>query len=609
MRDFSLPPLVATLPKGGLADSVFDVAEHDPKLEQLARRDSEPDSDEWVPVTAAEFRDEVMGLAKGLLAAGIRFGERVAVMSRTRYEWTQLCYALWSIGATVVPVYPTSSADQVRWILSNAQVAAIVVEHEEHAMTVGAACDGTPLRSIWQLDADCVGQLTAWGRDIQDAEVDRHRRAVIPESVATIAYTSGTTGLHPRGCVITHANLAAECDTLYEGWKGIISEPGEQPSILAFLPLAHIYGMMVQVVCMRGGVRLGHQPDLGPAALLPALASFRPTYVFAVPYVFEKIFHRARSVAEEAGRGQLFDRAAAIAVRYAEEMERRDKGEGSGPGPMLRAAHAVFDRLVYGRLRAVLGGRVRNATSGGSTFDRELGLFFAGAGITIHDGYGLTETTAAVTSQPPGRPRFGTVGRPLPGCAIHIARDGEIWVGGDVVFSGYHGDPEGTQAVLRDGWFATGDVGFLDDDGFLVITGRKKDIIVTNGGKSVSPQLLEERLRKHPLISQCVVVGDNRPFIAALITLDLEASEHWHQAGGRQTSNSRTVDKDLHAEIQRAVSMANSAVSRAESIRAFRILPTEFGVADGLMTPSLKLKRGAIVKAYAADIEELYASS
>ncbi|MGX4687680.1 AMP-dependent synthetase/ligase [Streptomyces sp. JNUCC 63] len=610
MRDFSLPPLVATLPTGGLADSVYDVAEHDPKLVQLSRRSSEPDSDEWIPVTAAEFRHEVMGLAKGLLAGGVQFGERVAVMSRTRYEWTLFCYALWSIGATVVPVYPTSSADQVRWILSNAQVAAIVVEHEDHAMTVGAACDGLPLRSMWQLDADCVGQLTALGRDVPDAEVHRHRRAVGPRSVATIAYTSGTTGLHPKGCVITHANLAVECDTLYAGWKEIIAEPGEQPSILAFLPLSHIYGLMVQVVCLRGGVRLGHQPDLTPAALLPALASFRPTYVFAVPYVFERIFHKARRAAEDAGRGQLFDKAAEIAVRHAEAVERRDKGEGPGPGPMLRAAHAVFDRLVYGRLRAVLGGRVRNATSGGSTFDRELGLFFAGAGITIHDGYGLTETTAAVTSQPPGRPRFGTVGRPLPGCAVHIAWDGEIWVRGDVVFSGYHGDPEGTKAVLRDGWFATGDVGHLDDDGFLVITGRKKDIIVTSGGKSVSPQVLEERLRRHPLISQCLVVGDNRPFIAALITLDLEASEHWHQVRGRPLSRSggMTVAKEVHAEIQRAVSMANSAVSRAESIRRFRVLPTEFSMADGLMTPSLKLRRGAIVKAYAAKIEELYAS-
>ncbi|MER6616156.1 AMP-dependent synthetase/ligase [Streptomyces xantholiticus] len=609
MRDFSLPPLVETPATGSLADSVHDVAERDPELLQLSRRSSDPGSDEWIPVTASEFRDEVMGLAKGLLAEGIRFGERVAVMSRTRYEWTLFSYALWSIGAQLVPVYPTSSADQVRWILSNAQVVAIVVEHEDHAMTVGAACGGlTLLRSMWQLDSGCVEQLTDRGRYVPDAMVHRHRRAVGPQSVATITYTSGTTG-RPRGCVITHANLAVECDTLYAGWKGILAEPGEQPCILAFLPLSHIYGLMVQVACLRGGVRLGHQPDLSPEALLPALASFRPTYVFAVPYIFEKIFHKARRAAEEAGRGELFDKAVDTAVRHAEEVERREKGEGPGPGLKLQVAHAVFDRLVYRRLRAVLGGRVRHATSGGSTLDRELGLFFAGAGITIHDGYGLTETTAAVTSQPPGHPRFGTVGRPLPGCAVHIAQDGEIWVRGDVVFAGYHDDPVATESVLRDGWLATGDVGRLDE-GYLVITGRKKDIIITSGGKSVSPQILEGRLRRHPLISQCLVVGDDRPFIAALITLDLEASKHWYQLRGKQLAypQQATIDKEIHAEIQRAVTIANSAVSRAESIRAFRILPNEFSMDDGLMTPSLKLRRGAIVKAYAADIEELYSS-
>ncbi|MGW2731625.1 AMP-dependent synthetase/ligase [Streptomyces sp. NPDC001494] len=610
MRDFSLPALVETLSAGGLADSVYEVAERDPKLEQLARCDP-LDDQRWCAVTAAEFRDEVLALAKGLLAGGIQFGHRVAVMSRTRYEWTLFSYALWSLGAQVVPVYPTSSADQVRWILSDAQVVAVVVEHEDHAMTVGAVCDQLPLlRAIWQLDANCVQWLADAGWGIPDDVVHQHRRAVQPGSVATIAYTSGTTGPHPKGCLITHAGLAAECDTLNAGWREVLAEPGEQPAVLAFLPLSHIYGLMVQVVCMRGGIRLGHQPDLSPAALLPALASFRPTYVFAVPYIFEKIFHSARRSAEAAGREALFDRAADVAVRYAEEVERRDRGEGSGPGPLLKASHTVFDRLVYGRLRAVLGGRVRYATSGGSSLDRELGLFFAGAGVTIHDGYGLTETTAAVTSQPPGRPRFGTVGRPLPGCSVHVARDGEIWVRGDVVFSGYLGDPAATGSVLRDGWFATGDVGRLDDDGFLVITGRKKDILITSGGKSVNPRVLEERLLRHPLISQCLVVGDNRPFIAALITLDPEASQHWCRLRAQQHARpgEAPINEELRGEIQRAVTMANAAVSQAEAIRAFRIIPNEFSTADGLMTPSLKLRRAAIVQAYAADIEALYGS-
>ncbi|MFB9734270.1 AMP-dependent synthetase/ligase [Streptomyces thermocoprophilus] len=609
VREFGVPPLEAVPRAGGLADSVYEVAQCDPRLVQLSRRG--PDGETWQPVTAAQFRDEVTGLAKGLLAGGVRFGERVAVMARTRYEWTLFCYALWAVGATVVPVYPTSSPDQVRWILTDAQATAVVVESEDHVMTVGAACDGLPLHAVWELDAGCVAELTALGRDLPDAEVHRHRRVVTPDSVALLAYTSGTTGPHPKGCVITHAHLAVECDTLLACWRDVLAQQGEQPSVLAFLPLSHIYGLMVQVVCLRGGVRLGHQPDLAPAALLPALASFRPTYLFAVPYVFEKLYDGARRTAQEAGRGKLFDRAAAVAVRHAEAEQRRHRGEGLGPGPVLRAMHAAFDRPVYARLRAALGGRVRHASSGGSTLDRELGLFFAGAGIVIHDGYGLTETTAAVTVQPPGRPRFGTVGRPLPGCAVHIAADGEIWVRGDVVFSGYHRDPGATAAVLRDGWFATGDTGRLDEDGFLTITGRKKDIIVTSGGKSLSPQLLEQRLRRHPLISQCLVVGDSRPFVTALITLDAEAAEHWRRERGRGVLAGReaAVDRALHAEIQRAVSMANSAVSRAESIRAFRVLPGEFSTADGLLTPSLKLRRGAIERAYAAEIEELYANS
>ncbi|WP_455351566.1 AMP-dependent synthetase/ligase [Streptomyces sp. SYSU K217416] len=608
MHEMGAPCGAGPLLTGGLADSVYDTAERTPDLVLLSRR-SAAHPDGWEPTSAARFRDEVMAVAKGFLANGIRFGDRVALMSRTRYEWTVLAYALWSLGAEVVPVYPTSSIEQVRWILYDAEVRVVVVEHENHAMTVAAACDAqTELSAIWQMDMDCLATLTDQGLGLADDLIHRHRRSVRPDQVASISYTSGTTGT-PKGCLITHANLAAECDILLAGWGGILAEPGEQPSILNFLPVAHIYGLMVGVACLRGGVRLGHQPDLTPEELLPALASFRPTFVFAVPYIFEKIFHKARRGAELAGRERLFDRAADVAVRYAEAVERRSIGSGPGPGPALKLLHALYDRLVYGKLRDVLGGRVRNAVSGGSTLRRELGLFFAGTGVTVYDGYGLTETAGAITAQPPGAVRFGTVGRPLPGSAVHIAQDGEVWVRGDTVFAGYLNNPKATEAVLRDGWFATGDVGRLDAEGYLVITGRKKDIIITSGGKSVAPLILEEQLRHHPLISQCLVVGDNQPYIAALITVDREALAHWQRLKGKEPADLSTMtdDDELRAQIQRAVSRANTRVSRAESIRAFRILPTEFTLADGMMTPSLKLRRRAITGAYAADIEALYA--
>ncbi|MGP4001451.1 AMP-dependent synthetase/ligase [Streptomyces sp. 8N706] len=607
MREFSVPPLVESPRSGGLADSVFEVAERDPDLAQLSRRD-EQRNPEWAPVSATAFRDAVMDLAKGFLADGIRLGDRVALMCRTRYEWTLVSYALWAAGAQLVPVYPTSSSEQVHWILSNSRAVAIVVEGGEHAMTVGAVCDGLPaLRRIWEVDGGCVAELSERGRGIADAAVHDRRRSVDPGSAATITYTSGTTG-RPKGCVITHANLAMECDTLLAGWRSVLAPPGRQPTVLAFLPFSHIYGLMVQVACLRGGVLLGHQPEVTADTLFPALASFRPTFLYAVPYFFEKLFHRARRVAEEAGRAELFDKAMDVAVRYAEAVERRSLGSGPGPGAGLRVRHALYDRLVYERLRAVLGGHARYAVSGGSPLSRLMGLTFAGVGITIYDGYGLTETSAGVTGQPVGRLRFGTVGRPLPGTSIRIAWDGEVWVRGDTVFAGYLDDRPGTEAVLRDGWLATGDVGSLDGDGYLTITGRKKDIIITSGGKSVAPVVLEERLRAHPMVSQCLVVGDNRPYITALVTLDPEALYHWQRLHHRIGVPTRELvgDPELREEIRRAVLRANAAVSHAESIRDFRILPAEFSPGDGLMTPSLKLRRGAIVEACAAEIEKMY---
>ncbi|WP_033212276.1 AMP-dependent synthetase/ligase [Kitasatospora phosalacinea] len=605
MREFSSPALGGA-PAGGLADSVFDRAEREPRLVQLSRA---VDGD-WVPVTAVQFRDEVLALAKGLLTRGVRYGDRVGVMSTTRWEWTLFDYALWSIGAIPVPVYPTASQDQVRWILAETSAVACVVEDEDQAMTVGAVCDALPkLTGIWQLDRGCVAQLAADGAGVPDALVHRQRLGVTPDSLASVIYTSGTTG-RPKGCLLTHGNFASVADAMLAGWAEVFADTGGgQPATLLFLPLAHVYGRVTQVAAVRGGIRIGHHPKVSPDSLLPALAAFEPTFLHAVPYVFERIHRRAREAAEAAGRLELFVQAERVAVEWAAAWERRAHRKGPGPSPALRLRHAAYERMVYQRVRAVLGGRVRAVVSGGSMLGRELGLFFAGAGLPVYEGYGLTESAAAVTANPPRRPKFGTVGRPVPGSTVAIAEDGEVWVKGPGVFSGYLNHPRCSDEALCRGWLATGDLGELDADGYLTLTGRKKEVIVTSSGKNLAPAVLEERVRAHPLVAQCLVVGDNRPYLAALITLDRAALAHWLRARGRERLDvwEALTDPELHREVQRAVGAANTSVSRAESIRAFRLLPREFSLEDGLLTPSLKIRRAAVAERYAEDIEELYA--
>jgi long-chain acyl-CoA synthetase len=606
LREFTNPPLASAPPVGGLADVVFEHALEDPLRVALGRKDEQG---QWRDVTAAEFRDEVLALAKGLLAQGVRFGDRVAIMCRTRYEWTLFDFALWTIGAQVVPVYPTSSAEQVFWMLHDAQVSAVMVEHEDHSMTIATVVDRLPqLHKLWQLDVGAVQELYEAGAHIDDEVVHRHRRAVTPESIATIIYTSGTTG-RPKGCVISHANFMFEADTVIERWEPVFhSKRGDEAATLLFLPLAHVFGRMVQVAAIRGKVKFGHQPQLNAAALLPDLAAFRPTFFLAVPYIFEKVFNAARRKAEKEGKAGPFEKAVEVAVRYADAVESKAWGIGPGPSASLRMQHQLFDKLVYSKVRAAMGGRVKHAMSGGSAMDRRLGLFFAGAGVFIYEGYGLTESTAAATANPPERTRFGTVGQAIPGTTVHIADDGEIWLRGDNVFQGYLNNDKATDATLHDGWLATGDLGSLDEDGYLTITGRKKEILVTSGGKSVSPGVLEERVRDHPLVAQCIVVGNDRPYIAALVTLDSEAVEHWLQMRSKSKMSAADLvrDPDLETEVRRAVVAANTLVSQAESIRTFRILAHQFTEEHGLLTPSLKLKRKAIEKAYATEVEALY---
>jgi long-chain acyl-CoA synthetase len=566
----------------------------------------------WQPVTAAAFAREVTAVAKGLIAAGLEPGGRVAVMSRTRYEWTVLDFAIWSAGGQTVPVYATSSADQVEWIVRDSGARHVVTETAANAGVVltGTAAHPDPPR-VWQLDGGALDDLTALGRDVPDEEVTKRRTALTPDTTATLCYTSGTTG-RPKGCVLTHANLHAEAANTVELLHPLFKEvTGETASTLLFLPLAHILGRTLQIACLMGRIEIGHCPGIKPDELRPALRAFRPTFLVGVPYLFEKIHDTGRATAEKLGRGASFDRAHRIAVRFGHAHMNRFLGKGPGPGPGLRAAWALYDLLVYRRIRKELGGRVRYAISGGSPLDRDLNLFFYAAGILIYEGYGLTETTAAATIVPPLDPRPGTVGLPVPGTAVRIADDGEVLIKGGIVFGAYWNNPSATGEALDDGWFATGDLGSLDEDGYLTITGRKKDILVTTGGKNVSPAVLEDRLRSRPPVGQCLVVGDNRPYVAALITLDPEALAHWLAVRKlpADTPLSELVhDERLRADVQKAVDHANEAVSRAESIRAFTLIEGDFTEENGLLTPSLKVKRQAATAAYADVIEALYAN-
>ncbi|MFH0519535.1 AMP-dependent synthetase/ligase [Streptomyces sp. M41] len=613
VREARTPPLAPPPTTGSTADLPYTNAAEAPDAVVL-RRDQ---GGTWHPVTAAAFAREVTAVAKGLMAAGLEPGGRVAVMSRTRYEWTVLDFAVWAAGGQTVPVYATSSADQVEWIVRDSGARHVITETPENTRTVrtGTAAHQQQPR-IWQLDQDpapgapgAIAELTALGEDLPDDEVTKRRAALTPDTIATLCYTSGTTG-RPKGCVLTHANLHAEAANTVELLHPIFKEVTDQEaSTLLFLPLAHILGRTLQIACLMARIEIGHCPGIKPDELRPALREFRPTFLVGVPYLFEKIHDTGRATAEKIGRGASFERAHRIAVRFGEAHLHKFLGTGKGPGPGLYAAWALYDLLVYRRIRKEIGGRVRYAISGGSPLDRDLSLFFYAAGILVYEGYGLTETTAAATIVPPLRPRPGTVGRPVPGTAVRIADDGEVLIKGGIVFGSYWNNPAATDAVLDDEWFATGDLGALDEDGYLTITGRKKDILVTSGGKNVSPAVLEDRLRSRPPIGQCLVVGDNRPFVGALITLDPEAVAHWLAVRKLpvDTPLAEVIeDPRMREDVQRAVDHANEAVSRAESIRAFVLVEGEFTEDNGMLTPSLKVKRHAVTTAYADEIEALY---
>ncbi|AVZ72550.1 long-chain fatty acid--CoA ligase [Streptomyces lunaelactis] len=596
MREFSLPALYEVPSDGNLTDLIRRNAAQHPDVAVMGRKVAGV----WTDVTATQFLAEVRAAAKGLIAAGVRPGDRVALMSRTRYEWVQLDFAIWSAGAVTVPVYETSSAEQVQWILGDSGAVAVVVEGEAHAAAVESVRDRLPsLRHIWQIEQGAVEQLTAAGADVTDETVEERGASAKADDAATIVYTSGTTG-RPKGCVLTHRSFFAECGNLVERLKPLF-RTGDS-SVLLFLPAAHVFGRMVEIAAVMAPIKLGCVPDI--KNLTDELASFRPTLILGVPRVFEKVYNSARAKAQADGKGKIFDKAAQTAIAYSRAL-----GTPEGPSIGLKFKHKVFDRLVFSKLRAVLGGRGEYAVSGGAPLGERLGHFFRGIGFTVLEGYGLTESCAATAFNPWNRQKIGTVGQPLPGSVVRIADDGEVLLHGEHLFQGYWNNEAATAEALADGWFHTGDIGTLDEDGYLAITGRKKEIIVTAGGKNVAPAVIEDRIRAHALVAECMVVGDGRPFVGALVTIDEEflgrwASDHGKPAGS--TAASLRDDVDLLAEVQQAVDDGNAAVSKAESVRKFRILSSQFTEEAGHITPSLKLKRNVVAKDFADEVEAIY---
>jgi len=620
MREYSTPAVAEIPPSANLADVVFERAQREPPAEIIRRKMGRgPD---WQPVTAGQFRDDVTAMAKGLIAAGIGVGDRVALLSRTCYEWTLTDYAIWSAGAVTVPIYETSSAEQIEWILSDSGARALIVE-TGHEQVVSDVLSRLPaVKHVWLIEgassggAASVGAAPAGSRPldtlagdgaaIDDAELNERRAGCGASDLATIIYTSGTTG-RPKGCQLTHANLLADVRNAIGALPEIFDELGR--SALLFLPLAHSFARIIQVGCLESGTVLGHTTA---NELVTDLRTFRPTFILAVPRVFEKVYNAAELQASASSmKARIFQAATRTAIEWSATLDSSGRPLAGRQSARLRAAHALYDRLVYRKLRAATGGQVRYAVSGGAPLGERLGHFFRGAGLIVLEGYGLTESSAAAAVNRPAHQKIGTVGQPLPGTTVRVADDGEILIAGPNVFRGYWHSDGATKDILdAEGWLHSGDLGELDEEGYLSVTGRKKDLIVTAGGKNVAPAVLEDRLRAHPLISQAMVVGDGRPYIASLITLDEEGLEAWrsrHPELAGASLPGLAANPRLHAEIQAAVDEANKAVSRAESIRRFRVLATDFTEQAGTLTPSLKVRRAVVSKEFAADIDALYA--
>ena len=595
MQEYDVPALVAADPDANATDLLVDRVRATPNLALFALPTA---SGGWTDVSASEFLAQVVALAKGLVAAGIQPGDKIGLMCKTRYEWTLIDFATWFAGAVLVPVYETSAPSQVQWNLADSGAIAMITETPDHFARFDEVYADLPLiRNAWKINLGDLDKLSASGAEVPDDEIERRRVIAKGSDLATLIYTAGTTG-RPKGCMLTHSNFV---ELARNAAKAIPEVVNTQSKTLLFITTAHIFARFIAVLSIHGGVQVGHQADT--KQLLPAMASFRPTFLLAVPRVFEKVYNSSEQKAESSGRGTIFRRAAVVAIAHSKALD-------AGVVPLgLRLQFAVLDRLVLSKIRAAMGGNVRFAVSGSAPLGLRLGHFYRSLGITILEGYGLTETTAPISVNIPSNFKIGKVGPPLPGVSVRIADDGEIQARGINIFDGYWKNPEETAKVFDGEWFKTGDIGEFDDDGYLSITGRKKEIIVTAGGKNVSPAQLEDPIRANPIIDQVIVVGEQKPFIAALVTLDDEMLPVWLNNNG-EDPNMPIEEAARHpkviAEVQRAIDAANATVSRAESIRKFVILTRELTEASGHLTPKLSIKRNLILADFSPDIERMY---
>ncbi|RAX46655.1 long-chain fatty acid--CoA ligase [Arthrobacter sp. AQ5-06] len=597
MREFSVPPLVVVPPETNITDLVLRQAAKPSNPALFSRLDS---AGAWRDVSATDFLADVSALAKGLMASGVGAGDRVGIMSRTRYEWALIDFAIWFAGAVSVPIYETSSPSQVAWNLGDSGAVAAFGEaaHHEDIIRQAATSEGlTALQHVWQLEGGGLDAVREAGRDVSDADLEARRSSARLSDVATLIYTSGTTG-RPKGCELTHGNFVELSDNALALLGGVVNE---RSKTIMFLPLAHVFARFISVLAVAAGATVAHTPDI--KNLLADLQSYQPTFILAVPRVFEKVYNSALTKAEDGGKGAIFHKATETAIAFSKARQAGHVGLG------LKLKHTVFDKLVYGKLRAAMGGNVAHAVSGGGPLGERLGHFFQGIGLQILEGYGLTETTAPISVNTPALIKIGSVGKPLPGNSVKIAEDGEILAKGVCVMRGYYKRDDLMAETFADDWFRTGDIGRLDDNGFLWITGRKKEIIVTAGGKNVVPALLEDQIRADALVSQVLVVGDNRPFIGALVTLDQEALPGWLQRHGLPATT--TIDEAVEnpvvkAAVQDLITQANASVSQAEAIKSFRIVASDFTEASGHLTPSMKVKRAQVMKDFETVIEEMY---